>query len=61
MVQITVKFDDVFSNEYFTFAGYEYQRANCGPYDKRRKAFNENAEEWFTFGGRDRVTVWRYV
>ncbi len=60
MKQITVKFDDVFRNEYFTFMGYEYQRANCGPYDKKRKAFNEDAGEWFTFNGKDKVLVWRY-
>jgi hypothetical protein len=57
--QITVKFDEVFSNEYFTCGGFEYQRANCGPYDKKRKAYNEDADEWFTFDGRDKVLVWR--
>lgn len=59
MTQITVKFDDVFPNEWFTAGGYEYQRANCGPYDRRRKAYNEDADEWFQFDGKQRVNVWR--
>lgn len=61
MRNITTTFDDVSPNEWFCYLGVEYQRANCGPYDKRRKAFCEPAEEWTTFGGRERVQVWRYL
>lgn len=60
MTQIVVKFDDVFPSEWFSFGGYEYQRAHCGPYDKRRKAYQHDAEEWFVFDGRAHVAVWRY-
>ncbi len=57
---ITIPFDQVFANETFFSNGVEYQRANCGPYDKRRRAYNEDAEEWYTFDGKARVHVWRY-
>jgi hypothetical protein len=57
---VTVKFDEVFANETFFCNGVEYQRANCGPYDKKRRACCENSGEWYTFRANDRVQVWRY-
>ena len=54
MISITVQFKEVSRFEDFMVGGYEYQKTS------EHKAFNENAEESFTFAPSTKVAVWRY-